>query len=147
VKDAETYKTASFVTRNAPKLKDLHLEGAGQAEQAPLILTSGVGAFGVPYTGDGGVGIDLPRLTLDWLGLKAQSAYLTKYVDFCRLSSLQIICCKNTEELIEALTLEFKRACNLRELKIRISRHPNAPERTIQAVEDLLKSFTGLESL
>jgi hypothetical protein len=35
----------------------------------------------------------------------------------------------------------------LRELRIRIARSQNAPERTTQAVEDLLKSFTGLESL
>jgi hypothetical protein len=144
--DVESYRTSGFFIRNASKLKELHLRGMGSGRTiAPLVHPSGLNVFDRLGANDGHPQLNISRLTLETMGLGPPG--LTEYIDCGQLTSLQVIRCSNSMQLMMALAPEFKRACTLSELRITVPRHHGPPEETTQAVETLLQSFSGLEKL
>ncbi|CAN9414849.1 unnamed protein product [Alternaria alternata] len=150
----DTYTPAGLLVRSAPNIKDLRIKDHGNQKHTALPLLRPLGTWGkVGYNAFGGLAaededgrakLELFQMSLEHVALDSRSlGSIRKHVELSKLESLELLRCPEAHLLLTVLPS----GCNLTKL---IFEQANAHIRTDQdqqAIEGLLKSFSGLRVL
>lgn len=138
----DTYKSSAMLIRSSPQLKALTVQGY----KGTPPLTCSLGELNALSSNANATRLQLSHLALISLKLGLQPTVLTN-VDSSSLRSLRIYKCRNVKNLLTPLTTLFAQTCGIDELEIDLGSKLNNANSDVQAMEALLKSFTGLKHL
>jgi hypothetical protein len=146
-KDDFTYQNCAYIIGNAPKLRDLAIEGRDGYEMLYRVNSEGGNTLKrLPVQDVAVQPLQLARVQLRWLDLAlCPAGSAPACIEFTYLQSLLLHSCDSLGPFLTAIADQFHRNCNL--IEFEVGGFVPLLEDDVLGIEHLLRHFSGLQYL